>query len=220
MAPVIIATDKTQLTQFSGGKTAYPVYLTIGNLPKGIRRRPSRHASILIAYLSVDKFDRSHMTELEHRSRGQRLFHTSMRHILESLRQAGIEGVDMQSSNGDIRRVHPILACYVADYPEQCLVSCSKYGTCPKCCCSADNLQDPKSSEMRTKAWTESIIKAANTQSQGSLAAFHRHCMAHDVAGGTFTPFWEGFPFTDIHTSITPDVLHQLYQGVFKHLIE
>ena len=102
MAPVIIATDKTQLTQFSGGKTAYPVYLTIGNLPKGIRRRPSRHASILIAYLSVDKFDRSHMTELEHRSRGQRLFHTSMRHILESLRQAGIEGVDMQSSNSDI----------------------------------------------------------------------------------------------------------------------
>ena len=85
MAPVIIATDKTQLTQFSGGKTAYPVYLTIGNLPKGIRRRPSRHASILIAYLSVNKFDRSHMTELEHRSRGQRLFHTSMRHILESL---------------------------------------------------------------------------------------------------------------------------------------
>jgi len=36
LAPVIIATDKTQLTQFSGNKSAYPVYLTIGNIPKAL----------------------------------------------------------------------------------------------------------------------------------------------------------------------------------------
>jgi len=29
VAPVIIASDKTRLTQFSGNKSAYPVYLTI-----------------------------------------------------------------------------------------------------------------------------------------------------------------------------------------------
>ncbi|KAI6007911.1 hypothetical protein EDC04DRAFT_2871608 [Pisolithus marmoratus] len=32
VAPVIIAMDKTQLIQFSGGQQAYPVYLTLGNI--------------------------------------------------------------------------------------------------------------------------------------------------------------------------------------------
>ncbi|THG93027.1 hypothetical protein EW026_g8086 [Hermanssonia centrifuga] len=35
--PIIISSDKTQVTLF-GNKAAYPVYVTIGNLPKDIRR--------------------------------------------------------------------------------------------------------------------------------------------------------------------------------------
>lgn len=221
MAPVIVATDKTQLTQFSGNKSAYPVYLTIGNLPKAIRRKPSKNACVLLGYLSVQKLDRSTMTELEHRSRVQRMFHQSMKIILQPLVKAGTEGVAMACSNGDTRRVFPILSSYVADYPEQCLVACAKYGTCPKCRQKANNLQDLASNvPARTAQWTLSVIADAQSAAQGSKNAFHKTCMEHDVAGGTYEPFWKDLPFTDIHKIITPDVLHQLYQGVFKHLIE
>jgi len=32
-------------------------------------------------------------------------------------------------------------------------------------------------------------------------------------------PFWKDLPFVNIYHCITPNILHQLYQGVIKHLI-
>ena len=219
LAPIIIATDKTQLTQFSGNKKAYPVYLTLGNLPKSIRRKPSKRACILIAYLSVDKIKQDKLTNQEHRSRNQRLFHESMRLILEPLRDAGRNGVDMCSGDGAVRKVHPVLACYVADYPEQCLVTCAKYGTCPKCQVHEDALQDMKPlSDPRSQHWTTSIIHDAMSTSS-TPSQFYKTCMNLGVSGSLHRPFWQDFPFTDVNKSMTPDVLHQLHQGVLKHLI-
>ena len=54
IVPVIISSDRTQVTQF-GSKTVYPVYLTIGNLPKDIRQKPSCRGQILLAYLPSTK---------------------------------------------------------------------------------------------------------------------------------------------------------------------
>ena len=45
-----------QLTLFRG-KMAYPVYLTMGNIPKEIRRKPTSQAQILIAYIPTTKLD-------------------------------------------------------------------------------------------------------------------------------------------------------------------
>ncbi|KAF9015791.1 hypothetical protein BDZ89DRAFT_911199, partial [Hymenopellis radicata] len=148
IAPVILATDKTQLTQFSGSKQAYPVYLTLGNIPNALRRKPTEQVCILIAYLPVEKMSKGRLTKREHSARYQRLFHHAMRIILSPLIDAGKDGVQMVGGNGEVRHVHPILASYVADFPEQCLVTCSKYGTCPKCQVSAAHLGDRSPSDL------------------------------------------------------------------------
>ncbi|KAE9401912.1 hypothetical protein BT96DRAFT_937636 [Gymnopus androsaceus JB14] len=220
MAPVIIASDKTQLTNFSGGKAAYPVYLTIGNLPKAIRRKPSAHACVLLAYLSVNKpvKKRQGISKKTLRLRNYQLFHRSMAEVLAPLKTMGRKGIVMVSGNGQKRKVHPILSSYVADYPEQCLVTCTKYGTCPKCRRKATELENQTLGEERTQLWTEGVIRKARSRGK-TPSAIHSLAMEDDVAGGDYDPFWKGFPYCDIHDAIMPDVLHQLYQGVIKHLI-
>ncbi|KAK7012448.1 hypothetical protein R3P38DRAFT_3209740 [Favolaschia claudopus] len=141
-----------------------------------------------------------------------------MRIILEPLMQAGKDGMLVTGGDGNVRKVYPILASYVADYPEQCLVGCAKYGTCPKCQRSAADLEKPSPGDLRSPDWTLGIIADAENFSAESENKFHDYCMDHEVAG-VHKPFWAGFPLTNIDYSLTPDVLHQMYQGVFKHLV-
>ena len=54
--PVIISSDKTQLTLFHN-QQAYPVYLTIGNLPKELHQKPSLHGQVLLVYLLTAKLN-------------------------------------------------------------------------------------------------------------------------------------------------------------------
>ncbi|EDR12092.1 uncharacterized protein LACBIDRAFT_311067 [Laccaria bicolor S238N-H82] len=114
IAAIILSTDKTHLSTFRGDKKAWPVYLTIGNIDKDKRHKPTAHATVLIGYLPVAKLD--NYTE-----------------ILAPIVEAGKDGVDVVCADSFIRRVFPLLAAYVADFPEQCLVACCKESYCPKC---------------------------------------------------------------------------------------
>ena len=220
VAPIIISTDKTQLTQFSGNRSAYPVYMTLGNIPKALRRKPSEHACVLIGYLSVDKVDGAGITEKKQRALVQQLFHASVKLILKPLEKAGKEGVDVTCGDGKVRKVFPILAAYVADYPEQCLVTCSKYGTCPICQCPETSLEEAKAQLPRASIWTLDVLKKARIKGTKGSTAFYNKCKEYNVSGYAVEPFWKSHTLTDIHSCITPDVLHQLYQGVFKHVLE
>lgn len=50
---ILLSSDKTQLTNFSGGKQAYPCYLSLGNIAKSARSLAYLHAWQLIAYWPI-----------------------------------------------------------------------------------------------------------------------------------------------------------------------
>ncbi|EIW85982.1 hypothetical protein CONPUDRAFT_43911 [Coniophora puteana RWD-64-598 SS2] len=210
VASVILSTDKTQLSQFRGDKAAYPVYLTLGNISKAVRRQPSKHATMLIGYLPVSKLESFENASLA----TYRLFHFCMRYILQSLVAAGRNGVYMTCADGNVRLVFPILAAYIADHPEQCLVACCKQNRCPRCLVGRDERGSMKSSAQRQPDETLEILTG---QREGAYPPAFIGQGLQDV----YAPFWADLPYSNIFSSISSDILHQLHQGVFKdHLLQ
>ncbi|KAI0055661.1 hypothetical protein BV25DRAFT_1815297 [Artomyces pyxidatus] len=212
IVPCILSSDKTQLTTFRN-KSAYPVYLTIGNIAKNIRRKPSMHGQVLIGYLPTANL--IHIKNKETRRRAvANLFHACMSKIVAPLKAHGVNGMPMKGGDGVRRRCHPIFAAFVGDYPEQALVACIKYGECPKCKVKHENLGAPEPSPPRSLAVATEALKTFDRGPAEYVAA----CQAAGIKP-VFQPFWEDLPYSNVFTSITPDILHQLYQGMIKHLL-
>ena len=210
IAPVILATDKTQLTNFSGDKQAWPVYLTIGNIDNGIRRRPSCRGTILIGSLPASKLDC--ISEKRRSQVVYQLFHNCMRSLLAPLKATGLTGIEMTCADSWIRHVYPILAAYVADFPEQCLVACCMESRCPRCLIEPNKRGSPIWSILRDHNATVETLKQQAT----GLAP-----KKFETEGlRPVDPFWKDLPYTNIFLCFTPDIHHQLHKGVFKdHLV-
>ncbi|KAG0697882.1 hypothetical protein DFH29DRAFT_1003370 [Suillus ampliporus] len=105
LVPVILSSDKTQLCQFQGDKTTYPIYLTIGNISKPICHKPSFCAQKLIGYLPTISLDG-----------------TDISMVTSSLHTGPLaNGIELISGDGAVCLGFPVLAAYVADYPERAL---------------------------------------------------------------------------------------------------
>ncbi|THU88727.1 hypothetical protein K435DRAFT_679303, partial [Dendrothele bispora CBS 962.96] len=107
--PVIISSDQTQLTTFRN-KNWYPVYVTIGNIPKEIRRKPSRQGQMLLGYLPIIKLSSLTGPLAMRRRMIANIFHACVGYMLKPLEDLGREGVQMTSGDGLVRDTHPLFA--------------------------------------------------------------------------------------------------------------
>ena len=110
--PLILSSDKALLTLFHG-KSAYSVYLTIGNIPKQICHKPLRGAQMVIGYIPTTKLEGISNQAACRRSLAN-LFHACMNRLLTPIHLYGERGLAMMSSDGTWHQCHPILAAFVA----------------------------------------------------------------------------------------------------------
>jgi len=78
VVPVLLASDKTQLTQHHGDKSSHPVYVTIGNLDKSTRRSQTRPSKILLGFLPDPNRDHHRLTRVKAYEFKRHLFNTAM----------------------------------------------------------------------------------------------------------------------------------------------
>ena len=188
--------------------------MTIGNLPKHIRRKPSRQGQVLLAYLPTSKL--KHIKNKASRRRALvNLFHACMAFLTRPLETAGLTGLQLTSGDGVIRDCHPLFATYGGDYPEQVLVTCVKTGECPTCPAPRDDLGNPEHTGPPREL--PPILDALDTITEGPTR-YNQACKDAGIKPVQH-PFWKNLPFVNIFQSITPDILHQMYQGNIKHLI-
>ncbi|KAJ3519338.1 hypothetical protein NMY22_g13253 [Coprinellus aureogranulatus] len=210
--PVVLGSDKTTVSVATGQNEYYPLYASPGNVQNHLRRAHKGALSV-IGFLAIPKASQEEEDSVEFRRFRRQLLHSSIARILMSLKPWMTKAKLTKFGDGHWRRVVYGIGPYIADYPEQCVLTCVVSGWCPRCAAEANNLD--KSSDVdlhRSLEHTEMVRKAFD----GDLKEMW------DGYGiiGDVVPFTTHFPRANIHELISPDILHQLVKGMFKdHLV-
>ncbi|KAG1772876.1 hypothetical protein EV702DRAFT_1181229 [Suillus placidus] len=176
------------------------------------QRKPG--ATIIPIIISIDKTQHITNKASQHRTIAN-LYHGCMGHILAPLEEASLDGIIMKSGDGILHCGHPLFSCFVGDYPEQVLVTGVKATEYPKCNIPPKELRsNVVPCEMRN---LDAILDALAAIDHGDLE-FVRACREAGIKP-IIHPFWKPLPYANIFQAVTPDVLHQLYQGLIKHLL-
>jgi hypothetical protein len=146
--PIILGSDKTTVSVATGQVEYHPLYLSIGN-PHNSVRRAHRNAVTPIGFLAIPKGkfqlvwkqfqkaekhpgDRNSDDNTAFRVFKRQLYHTSLAAILRTLRPGMETPVVRRCPDGHFRRVIYDLVAFIADYPEQVLLTGIVQGWCPK----------------------------------------------------------------------------------------
>ena len=145
--PILLSSDQTHLTNFSGGKKLWPVYMTIGNIHSNIRNKPSYNVWILIALLPippkrVSKIPRYKESEQELDSLAilHQYLWTLLRPLADFFNSKKTSmGLEIHCTDEQIRCGFSILICWLADHQENMHLQGVFSNRCPICPCPVNH---------------------------------------------------------------------------------
>jgi len=111
LVPVIGMSDQTHLTNFSGDKKAWPVYIMVGNLPSGRHNSPTSMAVLLLALLPIPpKLSKSSKADQHQRQINADSLRDVFELIFAPLQDPAHDGIPSDCADGKVWRCFPILA--------------------------------------------------------------------------------------------------------------
>ncbi|KAF7299911.1 hypothetical protein HMN09_00998700 [Mycena chlorophos] len=206
--PVILGSDKTTVSIGTGNTEFWPLYGGIGNTFNSTRRA-HRDGIALLAFLAIPKTTREYAKSNDFRKFRRQLFHSSIRRVLDSLKQHMTKPKITRCADRHFRRAIYGIGPDISDYPEQCLITCVVQGYCPVCLSPATDLD--QKSPLRSKEHTAALLDTLTLKQ-----AWDNYGVVGDVI-----PFTDDLPRADIHQLISVDLLHQIIKGTFKdHIVD
>ena len=176
--PIILGSDKTTVLVATGQNQYYPLYMSLGPIRNNVRRA-HRDAVALIGFLAIPKglydlyppllvfykmiifvlgkWKDSNSKEFRHFRR--QLFHASLSAILKPLHAAMSHPEVRKCPDGHFQCVIYGLGPYIADYPEQVLVSCIVQNWCPTCPQNPKEWHGGVNTGRRSRDHTEALIE-------------------------------------------------------------
>jgi hypothetical protein len=115
----------------TGNNQFYPLYLSTGTFKNSLRRA-HKDAMVLVGFLPIPKGAREHENEEDYRQFCRQLFHRVLTHVFASFKEHMKTPELVLFPDGFYRRVIYGFGAYLADYPEQVLLTGVKYGWCSR----------------------------------------------------------------------------------------
>jgi Plavaka transposase len=150
LVPIILGSDKTTVSVATSHNEYHPLYLSIGSVHNNIHQAhcgtvvliaflaiPKSRYNVLRSRLTIDYHptaDKSHAKDVQFCKFQRQLFHSTLLKILQSLKPGMTTPEVVRCFDDHFRRAIYSLGTYIADYPEQALLTCIVQGWCPQYC--------------------------------------------------------------------------------------
>jgi len=133
--PVLLITDKMQLTMHYSNKSLWPVYITIGNLNQKTCWQQNLSTNLLLGFIfniksiDYDIWSACYYKAIEEMLKCKCLIYNKYEPCLTSLvalESLWYKGINMEYADGKIRQCYPVICRIMADYEEQVLITSVK----------------------------------------------------------------------------------------------
>ncbi|KAF8435255.1 hypothetical protein BGX38DRAFT_1075143, partial [Terfezia claveryi] len=147
LVPILLASDQTHLTNFSGDKKLWPVYMSIGNIRSSIRNTPTMHSWILIVFLPIGS------------KRVKKIpgYSPDMQEI-QALQTTHDKGYEMICADDNIRLCFPKLFCWLANHMENATLHGITSNHCPTCIIPTEKLGEYSETSYLTRSHQDYIL--------------------------------------------------------------
>ncbi|KAH8983317.1 hypothetical protein EDB86DRAFT_2811651 [Lactarius hatsudake] len=214
---VVGGSDKTCVTAMTGGLEMYPAYLSLANIVSEVRMKASNHAWMCFCFLPIVKF-RVHPSFQSILS--ARLWHACMDKAFARCKDAAITGCFVADPHGRLRWSFPLLAAWIADLPEQHLISAVANSTSPHSLAVTNQFGDAHCHSPRHGLVTIKLIQDLTSRvDPWKLGAFQDKAKELGL-NGVHLPFWRDWYLANPFHFLVPEILHTCHKFFFDHPLQ